>query len=110
MMDILMIITAIAYFASGLVGWAISIGARFSKRYHPALSLAGTAIGLMPTYSLTVVLLRRFGAVSYEVDVWQRVTILLVCVAIVALGINSFIYVVRGVREERALARRGLQS
>lgn len=103
--DALTFVTAAAYLASGLVGWAICLAARTSRRYYPAMSFAGTGFGILPTYTALLLILRHYGAIDGAPDTWQRLTSLLVCVAIVAMGLAALGYVARARRAEAAEAR-----
>ncbi len=98
--DALSIFTVAAYLASGLVGWAICLAARTSRRYYPAMSFAGTGFGILPTYTALLLILRRYGAIDAVPDTWQRVTSFLVCAAIAAMGLGALGYVARARRDE----------
>jgi len=98
--DALTFATVAAYLASGLVGWAVCLAARRSRRYYPAMSFAGTGFGLLPTYTALLLILRRYGAIDAVPDTWQRVTSFLVCVAVVALGLAALGYVASARRDE----------
>lgn len=103
--DVLTFATVAAYFLGGLIGWALCLAARKSRRYYPAISLAGVAIGVLPTYSFLIFVLRKYGVVARAADVWQLLTLCLVCATIVALGLGALGYVLAAVRDERRAAR-----
>lgn len=102
LINALAFLSGLFYLGGGLVGWVLCFAARRSRRYHPPISLAGLAIGLLPTYLLLLRLLRQWGLVASTTDVWQYVALCLVCGATVVTGATAYYYVLQSNRQERA--------
>lgn len=101
----LTIASTLLYIGGGLVGWLLCFAARRSRRFHPPISLAGTAIGVLPTYLVLLRGLKWAGAIGEAVDLWQLLMLCLVCLTIVATGTAAYAYVLQSNRKERAEAR-----
>lgn len=99
------------FFGLGGIGWVIYAVARRSPRYHPALSFAGTAIGLLPAYLLLLRVLTALRAVPAPVTVWHYLALAVVTGAGCVAGVLTVVYIVVGNREyrrERTVARVGV--
>jgi fatty-acid desaturase len=107
--DFLLLLSTIAYFGGGVVGWLICWAARNSRRYHPAITYTGLGIGMLPTYLFLLRILRAFGLSWPLADIWQLLATFLVVTTVTVAGVMAFYHVVVSNRAERRerLARTG---
>jgi hypothetical protein len=107
--DFLLLLSTIAYFGGGVVGWLICWAARNSRRYHPAITYCGLGIGMLPTYLFLLRILRAFGLYWPITDIRQLLATLLVVTTVTVAGVMAFYHVVASNRAERRerLARTG---
>lgn len=101
----LTVASTLLYIGGGLVGWLLCFAARKSRRFHPPISLTGTAIGVLPTYLVLLRGLKWAKVIPESVDIWQLLMLCLVCLTIVATGAAAYGYVLDSNRKERAEAR-----
>ena len=95
MMAALTVLSVSFYLVAWAGGWVLCFASRWSRRYYPALTLAGIAIGLLPTYALLRRALIATGRARDAPDVWQMATLCLTLAATAACVLLATFHVIR---------------
>lgn len=104
--DVVVLVATVAFFGTGLVGLAVGFSATRTKRFHPAMSYAGLAIGLVPTWLCAVTLLRWWPLIHTS-DTNLRLAGSMVALAAAYAAVQALVQVRRAVRLERLERRLG---